>query len=165
MLETNGSVYKKTTILWVDGRDSHSGDHCSRKLLSDVARLSQCPMHEMSTNWITKTDLHYMVETLKRSGGSTLAIAGYYLEDQVSLCGLTALAEGFDVHLLCDLTVSRDQSLSATLQSRLFQAGAVPSSLWQFMYMWLTEEDRPEVALALKKMLKDVEEKHDLGLQ
>ena len=67
-------------------------------------------------------------------------MSGAYLEDQVTVCVLEALAVGFDVLLLCDLSTARDRRLKPVLLKRLFQAGVVPSSLHKFLYIQYTAE-------------------------
>ena len=84
---------------------------------------------------------------------SSLFIAGAYLEDQISICALNALAIGYDVYLLDDVTVPRDTAHRDTFIARLVQAGVVLSTVQQMVYQWLAVEinvDRKEV---LKKLL------------
>lgn len=127
------------------------------KILVETATLFKCPYRQFSMEWIGPQDLAILIEDLKRCAKAEdrrkLLISGAYLEDQVSVCALEALVEGFDVHLLCDLISARDPRLKPVLLLRLFQAGAVPSSLRQFLYMWqVAEEDRNEVN-SFKKLL------------
>jgi hypothetical protein len=84
---------------------------------------------------------------------SSLFIAGAYLEDQISICALNALAIGYDVYLLDDITAPRDAAHRETFIARLMQAGVVLSTVQQMLYQWLAVEiniDRKEV---LKKLL------------
>jgi hypothetical protein len=124
--------------------------------LSEVARATNCPLHRVSSQWIDSVELSILISALKHSvSGSNrtaLLVCGSHLEEQVTVCSLEALLEGFDVHLLCDLIASRDQFLAPVLQQRLFQAGAVPSSLRQFLYMWRAVETDHSRALALQNL-------------
>jgi len=66
-----------------------------------------------------------------------LLLAGGYLEDDVTMVCLEALARGFDVFMLADNIVARDDAYQQLHLQRLFQAGAVPTTLKQFLYQWL----------------------------
>jgi hypothetical protein len=65
-----------------------------------------------------------------------LLIGGAYLDECVSLIALEALAEGYDVHHLVDLSMSRIPQLTRVTEYRLFQAGVVPVSLRQLLVQW-----------------------------
>jgi hypothetical protein len=129
------------------------------RYLSAVASATNCPLHRMSSQWIDNTALMALINDLKRSASeskrSILLVCGTHLEDQVTVCSLEALMEGFDVHLMCDLISARDARLKPVLLLRLFQAGAVPSSLRQFLYMWLAAETDQRMTEALRKLLED----------
>lgn len=82
-----------------------------------------------------------VLDTLKMESAASsrtrLLLAGAYLEDHVTVCALLALAEGLDVYLLSDLCVARDRRYARILELRLYQAGVVPATLSQFLYIWL----------------------------
>jgi hypothetical protein len=100
-------------------------------------------------------DLATLIEDLKAFAKAEdrriLLLSGAFLEEQVTLCALEALVEGFDVHLLCDLMSARDHRLKPVLLLRLFQAGAVPSSLRQFLYRWQAAEEIRNAVVSFKK--------------
>jgi hypothetical protein len=127
------------------------------KILFETSSLFKCPMRQFSMEWIGPQDLATLFDDLKISAKvedrRILLISGAFLEDQVSVCALEALVEGFDVHLLCDLISARDHRLKPVLLLRLFQAGAVPSSLRQFLYMWQVAEENRSEAESFKKLL------------
>jgi Isochorismatase family len=84
---------------------------------------------------------------------TSLFISGAYLEDQISICALNALAVGYDVYLLNDATAPRDVTHRETFIARLTQAGVVLSTVQQMLYQWLaveTDQDRKD---ALRKLL------------
>ena len=84
-------------------------------------------------------------------------VAGAYLEDQITVVVLQALAEGFDVYLLNDFIVSRQSHFVQTFHTRLMQAGAVPTTLRQLLYQCATaESDR-----AKRSVLLDLIERYD----
>jgi hypothetical protein len=134
---------------------------CALRFLRDVNEVTNCPLHCLTPKWIGPTELSDIMNELKKatssSGRSVLLIAGAYLEDQVSVCALEALAEGFDVHLLCDFVKARDRRLVPVLQLRLFQAGVVPTSMQQMLYVWHAAESDDSVAAELKRLQADYE--------
>ena len=83
-----------------------------------------------------------------------LLVSGAYLEEQISVCVLEALAVGFDVHLLCDVITARNTRIGPTLNLRLLQAGAVPSCLEQVVYMWQSCETEIQESFNLQDILK-----------
>jgi hypothetical protein len=129
------------------------------KILVETASLFKCPLRHFSMEWIGPQDLAFLLKDLelraKAEDRRILLISGAYLEDQVTVCALEALVEGFDVHLLCDLISARDHRLKQVLLLRLFQAGAVPSSLRQFLYMWQAAEEDRNVVDSFQKLLAD----------
>jgi hypothetical protein len=141
--------------------DAHNMD--VSKYLSAVASATNCPTHRLSLQWIDNAALSTLIDDLKCSASESkrtaLLICGSYLEDQVTVCSLEALLEGFDVHLLCDIISARNAKLKPVLLLRLFQAGAVPSSLRQFLYMWQAAEADQRMSETLRKLL----EKYDSG--
>jgi hypothetical protein len=114
------------------------------RFLTEVSAKTNCPLHHVTSTSLGLTELANIIEILKQVAcdgrRSMLLVSGCYLEDRVTVCVLEAIAEGFDVHLLCDFILARDPLLAPVLQHRLFQAGAVPSSLRQFLYLWQTAE-------------------------
>ena len=122
-----------------DGTEGIESSHLS-DYLAKVSQATDCPLFHLSSRWIDGQTLATLMADIKASAAkpsrTTLLICGSYLEDQLTVCALEALLEGFDVHLLCDVISARDQKLKPVALLRLFQAGAVPSSLRQFIYMW-----------------------------
>jgi hypothetical protein len=127
------------------------------KYLSAVKSTVNCPLHHVSSKWIDSKSLADLISDLKRSMSDSkrnaLLVSGMHLEDQITVCSLEALIEGFDVHLLCDIISARDIKLKPVLLLRLFQAGAVPSSLRQFLYMWLAAETEEPMTESLRGLL------------
>jgi hypothetical protein len=127
--------------------------------LSLVASATRCPLLCMSTKWINKAALSNLIDDLNHSASeprrTALLICGSHLEDQITVFSLEALLEGFDVHLLCDLILPRDLKLKPVLLLRLFQAGAVPSSLRQFLYSWLASEIDQNMTAELQRLLDE----------
>jgi hypothetical protein len=82
-----------------------------------------------------------------------LLIAGAYLENEATVSVLHALAEGFDVYCLTDLILALETKFTDTFNSRLIQAGAVPSTLRQIHYQWTTNESDMQRHSVLTKSL------------
>ena len=86
-----------------------------------------------------------------------LMIAGKYLEEQVTICALNALHQGFEVFLLKDFIVARDAHHAQTFDARLFQAGAVPTTLRQSIYEWMSGDVAAERRDWMAQMLAEIE--------
>jgi Isochorismatase family len=158
---TGKTPYFNCMFLYVDHGIEDSCNKGILQYLKTIASTTSCPLHSMSSQWIDKNALSILLRDLRRSlsepNRTTLLICGSQLEDQVTLCALEALLEGFDVHLLCDLIAARNEKLTPILLMRLVQAGAVPSSLRQFLYMWLAAEAEPSMIKSLRKLLEEYE--------
>ena len=92
-------------------------------------------------------------------------LAGSNLEQQITVLALEALAEGFDVHLLNDLISTTDQLTAPVLQQRLVQAGAVPSTLRQFIYLWRSAEIDRSALTTLQELLVEYDRASIGGLR
>jgi hypothetical protein len=90
-------------------------------------------------------------------GRQRLLIAGVYLEEQVTTCALHGLAIGFEVFLLKDFIAARNNRHSQAFDMRLFQAGAVPTTLRQLMYEWLALEVSPDRQKVITQLLKVID--------
>jgi hypothetical protein len=156
----------KCMFLYVDHGIEEAYNTGVFKYLSTIASKTSCPLHRMSSQWIDNKTLSTLINDLKSSVSeprrTALLICGSHLEDQVTVCSLEALLEGFDVHLLCDIISARNEKLKPVLLLRLFQAGAVPSSLRQFLYMWLATETDPSMTTSLRKLLEEYEAKFEV---
>jgi hypothetical protein len=130
----------KCILLHIGSDDVISYDLTALEFLTEVSAKTSCPLHLVTSSWISPKILADTIAALKKLSSlgrrDILLVSGFYLEDQVTVCVLEALAEGFDVNLLCDLIEARDILIAPILQQRLFQAGAVPSSLNQILYLW-----------------------------
>jgi len=74
-----------------------------------------------------------LVQLMGLENRNRLLIAGADVESHITFLTLRALAEGSDVYLLSDLMASRDRKFLHIFQMRLFQAGAVPTTMNQFL--------------------------------
>jgi hypothetical protein len=150
------SSRQKCLMLHLDSDDLNPLVSPTLEFLRHIEYATHCPLYHFISMWIGPNDLVTIMDDLKglaaEAGRTILLVSGHYLEDQVTVCCLEALTEGFDVYLLCDLISARDPLFAPVLQQRLFQAGAVPSSLRQFLYLWHAAEIEPAAASALKTL-------------
>lgn len=84
-----------------------------------------------------------------------LLLGGAYFDEFVSLLSLEGLAEGYDVHLLVDVSISRIPQLNRITEYRLFQAGAVPVSLRQLLQQWRALEGQTPLFGQLSELLQN----------
>jgi hypothetical protein len=113
------------------------------EVLETAARQLHIPILNFKNDWIDSILLNDLLEKLKSFSEvdkTCLLISGKYLEEQVTVCALEALAQGFDVYLLMDMIVPRNQNAKQAIEARLYLAGAVPTSLGQFIYLWFSAE-------------------------
>jgi hypothetical protein len=128
------------------------------EFLVRVSEVTGCPFYQCldlnSHHPATDELMSELKFRAKSDNRCLLLISGTDLEDQVTVSALHALLEGFDVHLLCDTITTKNSRLEPFLLLRLFQAGAVPSSLRQFLYMWMMYETDPAIANHLHNLHK-----------
>ena len=98
--------------------------------LTSLTSVIDCTLHRLSSKWIDNAALKAIIDGLKcdvaEEDRRVHLVSGAYLEDQVTVCSLEALIEGFDAHLLCDLISAYDVKLKLVMLLRLFQVGSVP---------------------------------------
>ena len=88
-----------------------------------------------------------------------LLLAGSFLEEQVTICALHNLYLGFEVFLLKDFVITKDRTHEQVYDTRLIQAGVVPTTLRQLLYEWMTGEDRAESRMRMGELLALIENK------
>jgi hypothetical protein len=151
--------YLQCMFLHVDCGIETAPNKSISAFLQAVETTTNCPVHRLSSQLIDNSMLCTLLSELKSSASKTkktiLLVSGSHLEDQVTLCTLESLLEGFDVHIMCDLISARDVKLKSILLLKLFQAGAVPSTLRQFLFMWLAAETDIEMVDRLRQLLHD----------
>lgn len=144
-------------FLDVDGRRDDTEHAVRTDLIAQVAKVANCPIQRSVKKWMQTSDIEHLLGELKNQlydgNRNILLLSGAYLEDQITLCALEALAMGFDVNFLCDFITARDPRLEPSLKFRLIQAGAVPSSLCQMLYMWQATESDRAIANSLRELL------------
>lgn len=150
--------HKKCTLLFV-GSDSQlpSDQSGIEKIIIEIGTKLDIPVQALKLNWISDEHIVELSSRLKLNtidgDRNCLLIAGAFLENQITICTLGALAEGFDVYLLTDLIIAQDEKFIQNHQFRLFQAGAVPSTLKQFLYFWRAAETSDEDKLVMSELM------------
>jgi hypothetical protein len=66
-----------------------------------------------------------------------LILAGFWLETTVTFLALPALASGFEVFVLMDVTPASADTSARPAADRLLQAGAVPITTRQLIAEWI----------------------------
>ena len=149
---------KQCLIATIDDGDPGRRLKAGLDFLTEVSTKIACPILHYSSKWYGRDEMIGYMHELKRSrspqNGGCLLLAGNHLEQQITVLALEALAEGFDVHLLNDLISAHDKHRSATLQLRLIQAGAVPTTLRQLLYLWRYSEADSDVIMMLQDLLE-----------
>jgi hypothetical protein len=158
--------HKNCMILTLEaGEVSTDHDDVLRlEILEAAARQLQIPVLNFRDEWIDSIQLNDLVEKLKSlsEGDKTcLLISGKHLEEQVTVCVLEALAQGFDVYLLMDMITPRNRNSKQTIEARLYQAGAVPTSLGQFIYLWFSAETEVADKQILQKLFEQYNKADD----
>jgi hypothetical protein len=82
-----------------------------------------------------------------------LLVAGSFLKEQITVCALHALYCGYEVFLLKNCTVARDPTHSVAFDARLIQAGVVPSTLWQLLYEWASNEEHEPLRRVIANLI------------
>jgi hypothetical protein len=131
-------------------------------LLQKASRLSGCPHLKRDIDYIDQAAVKSMIDGSTsphdRQLRKTVLLCGSYLEYQVSTVALQALGEGLDVHLLCDCITGSDPALTSILLLRLWQAGVVPSSLQQVLYLWQVQEQSSDRRKAMQDLVAECAE-------
>jgi len=91
-----------------------------------------------------------LVTAIKSENRERLFVCGFWLDASLGTAALEAFVEGFDVHLLVDLSFSRSEIGRADTIHRLTQYGIVPITISQLIFEWMSWTTNDEAASALK---------------
>lgn len=103
------------------------------------------PFHPKPETWAA-TEFGQAIAAASRN---QVVIAGFWLEEAVTLLALNCLAVGYDTYLARDATPAVDAALEPTARARLAQAGVVPTSIDQVIREWAALHDDPSHAVKL----------------
>jgi len=84
---------------------------------------------------------------------ASLILCGFWLETTVTFVALPALASGFDVFVLTDLTPARVDEARESATHRLVQAGIVPITSHQLVAEWIEVSTDPDRRAVLSRLI------------
>lgn len=99
-----------------------------------------------------------LVAEIKSEKRERLFVCGFWLDASLGSAALEAFVEGFDVHLITDLSFSRSEIERAGTINRLMQYGVVPITMSQLIFEWMSWTSDPETASALKLIAANLHE-------
>jgi len=96
------------------------------------------------------------VTAIKSEKRERLFVCGFWLDASLGTAALEAFVEGFDVHLLVDLSFSRSEIGRADTIHRLTQYGIVPITISQLVFEWMSWTSDNEAASSLKSIASNL---------
>jgi Isochorismatase family len=128
------------------------------KFLNLVCEKLSVPIHVCDNQLIDAASLSWIERRLATNSESKrrsrLLVAGGYLEEQITVSAMHALALGYEVFLLKDFIATRTIDHLQAFDMRLFQAGVVPTTLHQLLYEWLSQEEVSERQSVKRSLLE-----------
>lgn len=97
-----------------------------------------------------------LVTAIKSEKRDRLFVCGFWLDASLGTAALEAFVEGFDVHLLVDLSFSRSEIGRADTIHRLTQYGIVPITISQLIFEWMSWTSDSEAASSLKSIASNL---------
>jgi len=97
-----------------------------------------------------------LVTAIKSEKRERLFVCGFWLDASLGTAALEAFVEGFDVHLLVDLSFSRSEIGRADTIHRLTQYGVVPITISQLIFEWMSWTSDGEAATELKSIASNL---------
>ena len=96
-----------------------------------------------------------LVEAIRSEGRGRLILCGFWLDSALGSSALEALSDGFNVHVITDLTFSRDRTARNESFRRLEQFGIVPVRLNQVIYELMSWTDDRKSVACMKTILEN----------
>lgn len=96
-----------------------------------------------------------LVDAIKGENRSRLLICGFWLDAGLAATALEALSDGFDVHVITDLTFSRNLENRRTALRRLEQFGVVPITLADVIFEFMSWSEDPVSVAGMRQILDD----------
>ena len=113
------------------------GDPIGFDTIASVTKELGLPLNVCNTQIVDTAFLQEIYSSLRPLSGVScrprLLIAGNYLEEQITFCALHGLYIGFEVVLLKDFISAKNANHTAVYDTRLVQAGVVPTTLRQLL--------------------------------
>lgn len=96
-----------------------------------------------------------LVEAIRSEGRGRLILCGFWLDAALGSSALEALSDGFNVHVITDLTFSRDRKARDEAFRRLEQFGIVPVRLSQVIYELMSWTEDKDAVSGMKNILEN----------
>ncbi len=97
-----------------------------------------------------------LVTAIKSEKRERLFVCGFWLDASLGTAALEAFVEGFDVHLLVDLSFSKSEIGRDDTIHRLTQYGIVPITISQLVFEWMSWTSDNEAAVLLKSIASNL---------
>ncbi len=114
-------------------------DWLSPPIANPRSRVFRCD--ETKVPWHSEK----LTDALKLENRNRILFCGFWLDSGLGASALEACVDGFDVHVITDLTFSREPDNAANVMRRLEQHGVVPVTLYQVIYelmTWMSDQDQ-----------------------
>lgn len=151
-------LHSECQVLFLGTKD---GDPIGFDAIDSVTKELGLPLNVCSTQIVDTPCLLEIYTSLRPLSGAScrprLLIAGNYLEEQITICALHGLYIGFEVFLLKDFISAKNANHTTVYDTRLVQAGVVPTTLRQLLYEWMSGEDLTERREKMMQFLLAVE--------
>lgn len=94
-----------------------------------------------------------LAERLAHLDVRTIFLGGAFLEEEVLISALQGAKHGYDVRLLSDLSIARQESDRALVLARLAHHGILATTLRQALLEWAASEDDRNVSRKIQDLL------------
>lgn len=94
------------------------------------------------------------MKALDAENRSALVIAGYWLDREVMVAALYALADCYDVYVPLDASPALSRDAARIAEARLLQAGATPMLTNHILQEWVIEASTATQRAALMSLIK-----------
>ena len=93
-----------------------------------------------------------LATAIKDEGREKLLIGGFWLDAGLGASAIEAFVDGFDVHVITDLSFARDSGTRADTFRRLEQYGILPVTLHQIIFEFMSWIPERNVAAKMKEI-------------
>ncbi|KGT73188.1 hypothetical protein MA20_45940 [Bradyrhizobium japonicum] len=90
---------------------------------------------------------------LSEPGVGSIFLGGAFLEEELLIVALEGARLGYDIRLIWDLSVARDESDRAVALARLAHHGVLATTIRQTLLEWTVALDDPAVSLRIQEIL------------
>ncbi|WP_315761856.1 MULTISPECIES: hypothetical protein [unclassified Bradyrhizobium] len=90
---------------------------------------------------------------LTESGASVVFVGGAFLEEEVLIAALEGARHGYDIRLVSDLSVGRDEADRCPALARLAHHGILPTTIRQALLEWAVSLDNQTISRRVQELL------------